>query len=198
MKFKPNVLNLQALNALHNTLIKVGVLGGSFDPAHEGHLMISKQALDFYHFDKVIWLVANQNPFKPQKSNDCYTRAAQAANVARYDNRIIVSTAEKELGTFYTYQSMEFLVKRFQSVKFTWLMGIDNLLDFKKWHRFSDLIKLCEIIIFDRPNTNRLINVGSILQNDQPNLDKTQKHHIIVHRGKLLDLSSTMIRESKK
>lgn len=197
MKFKPNVLNLQALNALHNMPIKVGVLGGSFDPAHDGHLMISKQALDFYHFDKVIWLVANQNPFKP-KGNDCYARAAQAANIAKYDNRIIVSTAEKELGMFYTYQSMEFLVKRFQSVQFTWLMGIDNLLDFKKWHRFSDLIKLCEIIIFDRPNTNRLINVDSILPNSQPGLDKTQKHHIIVHRGRLLDLSSTMIRESKK
>jgi nicotinate (nicotinamide) nucleotide adenylyltransferase len=198
MKFKHNVLNLQALSILRNMPIKVGVLGGSFDPAHEGHLMISKQALDFYHFDRIIWLVANQNPLKHKTSNDFYLRAEQAADIAKYDSRIIVSTVERELGTFYTYQSMELLVKRFRHVKFTWLMGIDNLLDFRKWYRFSELIKICEIIIFDRPNTNRLINVGSILPNSQPNLDKTQKNHIIVHRGKLLDLSSTMIRECKQ
>jgi nicotinate-nucleotide adenylyltransferase len=92
MKFKHKTANLQALNFMQGLPLRVGVLGGTFDPAHAGHLIISEQALNFYHFDFVIWLVANQNPTKPPMQRDIFIRAENALKVATHP-KIIVSTA---------------------------------------------------------------------------------------------------------
>ena len=197
MKFKHKIANLQALNFMHGLPLRVGVLGGTFDPAHVGHLIISEQALNFYHFDFVIWLVANQNPTKPPMQRDIFIRAQNALKVATHP-KIIVSTAECDLNSFYSYDAILLLLQRYKTVKFTWLMGMDLANSFRKWYRREDLIKLCDILIFDRPCNTRLINTATIGLKPKANLAKTENNNIIVHRGKLCDLSSTQLRVLKE
>jgi len=194
MKFKHKIANLQALNFMHGLPLRVGVLGGTFDPAHVGHLIISEQALNFYHFDFVIWLVANQNPTKPPMQRDIFIRAQNALKVATHP-KIIVSTAEYDLNSFYSYDAILLLLQRYKTVKFTWLMGMDLANSFRKWYRREDLIKLCDILIFDRPCNTRLINAATIGLKPKANLAKPENNNIIVHRGKLCDLSSTQLRD---
>ena len=194
MKFKHKIANLQALNFMHGLPLRVGVLGGTFDPAHEGHLIISEQALNFYHFDFVIWLVANQNPTKPPMQRDIFIRAENALKVATHP-KIIVSTAEYDLNSFYSYDAILLLLRRYKTVKFTWLMGMDLANSFRKWYRREDLMKLCDILIFDRPCNTRLINAATIGLKPKANLAKTENNNIMVHRGKLCDLSSTQLRD---
>lgn len=184
---KAGVYSLQQLNFLHNSSAKVGILGGSFDPPHAGHLSLSVQAINYYHFDFIIWLVAKQNPLKPQYKNDIFSRANSASLLARNNPQIIVSTAEYGLNYTYIYYSLKHIINRFKNCSFTWLMGIDNIADFNKWHRSKDIIELCNIIIFDRPCKTRMLNCKAVLA-------KSKTRNIIIHRGVLRDISSTYIR----
>jgi nicotinate-nucleotide adenylyltransferase len=195
MNFKYNIANLQALNFMHGLSGNVGVLGGTFDPAHPGHLSISLQALKFYRFDYIIWLVANQNPTKPTMRKSIFTRARQALDITQHP-RIIVSTAEHDLNCYYSYDSLKMLVSRFPTIDITWLMGMDNAINFKHWHRSQDISKLCNILVFDRPCEHRMVNLNTIGINKKADLAKIKTNNIMIHRGKLCNLSSTLIRLS--
>lgn len=197
MKLTQNILNLQALSFMRHSKLKVGVLGGSFDPAHAGHFLISVEALRFYKLDYVIWLVANQNPLKDPSDKDIFSRANQCLELARNHPQIIVSTAENDLGCFYIYDSLKALTTRFPNIEFSWLMGVDNLTNFRKWYRYQEIQKLCDIIVFDRPVPARLVNRAPLAFNYEGNLAKTQTNNIIIHRRELSSLSSTQIRANE-
>ncbi len=195
------IFNLQKLNFLQNASLKIGVLGGSFDPSHIGHLAISSQAIKYYKFDYIIWLVANQNPHKTKYINHIYLRAKNALAIAIHP-KIIISTLERDLNCYYSYDSLSYLVKKFTKVKFTWLMGIDCVNNFRKWHRSEEIQNLCDIIIFDRPGQFRLLNIETLGLNTSKNINKAklakiESPHIIIHRGVLCDLSSTILRNNK-
>jgi nicotinate (nicotinamide) nucleotide adenylyltransferase len=196
MTFTQNIANLQALNFMRNSNLRIGVLGGTFNPAHPGHLSISVEALNFYKFDYVIWLVANQNPLKDTCENNIFTRAKQSLEIAKHP-RIIVSTAEHDLKSYYIYDSLKSLITRFPNVQFSWLMGIDNAANFKQWHKYTEIPKLCNIIIFDRPVKTRLINSSAFALKPNGVLAKNQRNHIIIHRENLCNISSTEIRENE-
>jgi len=197
MKFTQNIKNLQALNFMKHANLKVGVLGGTFDPAHFGHLNISLQALKTYKFDYIIWLVANQNPLKEPSKNDIFHRAEKAQFVASHP-KIIVSTAEYDFGCYYAYDSLVSLIKRFKKVNFTWLMGIDNVASFRKWHKYQEIQNLCDIIIFDRPCPTRLVNIAAFGLKSKGYVDKNQAHSIITNRSSLYAISSTEIRSHEQ
>ncbi len=197
MKSTQKIYGLQELNFLNNGKVKVGVLGGTFDPAHTGHLMISKRALDFYNFDYVIWLVANQNPLKKKNERNIFKRAEQSLSIVD-DDRILVSIVEHDFDTQYMYDSMSCLIKHFPNVEFTWMMGIDNIVDFPKWHRSREIPKLCNIIIFDRPCATRDVNPKDFGLKPTGNLDNAEVHNIIIDRNDLYDISSTQIRQKQK
>lgn len=198
MKATKKLYNLQSLNFLrHTDNLKVGILGGSFNPAHAGHFAISEQAIKKFGMDYVIWLVANQNPLKTSYNTSIIDRASSAVEVAS-NPRILVSTLESELGTYYTYDSMMKLKGRFPNVDFTWLMGIDNMMHFHKWYKYRQFAQLCKIIIFDRPVAPRLINFGRFMSELKPIVANSQSDNIIVYRGKLSSVSSTSIRQSNK
>tara|TARA_B110000503_G_C7154317_1_gene416609 strand:- start:728 stop:1318 length:591 start_codon:yes stop_codon:yes gene_type:complete len=196
MQLTQNIMNLQALGFLRNLNLRIGVLGGTFNPAHSGHLMISMEALKFYKFDYVIWLVANQNPLKRTNSKNIFSRARESLEIVNHP-RIIVSTAEYDLGSFYIYDSLKALIERFPTIEFSWLMGIDNAASFRKWYRYKDIPKLCDIIIFDRPVYARLVNINSFICKPKGVLAKTQTKNIILHRNSLCAVSSTQIRANE-
>jgi len=197
MKSTQKIYNLQDLSFLNESQIKVGVLGGTFDPAHSGHLMISKRALDFHHFDYVIWLVASQNPLKAKNSKSVFERAELAVKEAD-DDRIIISTAEHDLKAQYMYDSMSGLIEKLPNVEFIWMMGIDNVANFPKWHRSDEIPKLCNIIIFDRPCSERFVNLEDFGLKAKANLDNTEVKNIIIDNNDLYNISSTQIRQKQQ
>lgn len=194
MEDNKKIYNLQSLSFLQGRRLKVGILGGSFDPAHEGHVSISLAAIKKYNFDYIIWCVANQNPLKEKYRNDIETRCIKALEVINHP-RIIVSSVEKNLGVYYAYDLIKELLKRFSTIDFAWLMGIDNTGYFHKWYRCNDIIKTCPIIVFDRPVAARLVNNSRFYFNSQLIVDKAGIMPIIIDRSVINHNSSTIIRE---
>ena len=132
--------------------MRIGILGGSFNPAHAGHLYISQMALRMLDLDEVWWLVSPQNPLKsPDEMQSLETRMANAAEVARTEPRINVTDIEVQLGTQYTADTLPELKRRFPNVSFVWLMGADNLLEMHRWQHWSRIFHTVPIAVFGRP-----------------------------------------------
>ena len=131
---------------------KIGLLGGSFNPAHEGHLEISLSALEFLNLDYIWWLVSPGNPLK----NDCdmapfEERMASAREIAN-DQHIIVSDMEKSMQTVYTIDTIVQLKKKLPQHHFVWLMGADNLVQFDQWKSWRKIADTVPFAIFNRPS----------------------------------------------
>ncbi|MFQ5534800.1 MAG: nicotinate-nucleotide adenylyltransferase [Sphingomonadales bacterium] len=130
---------------------RVGLLGGSFNPAHAGHRHISRAALERLGLDYVWWLVSPQNPLKPAAGMaPLEERLAQARHVADHP-RILVTDIERRIGTRYTAQALERLTAMFPTTRFVWLMGADNLRQIDRWRDWADIFRTVPIAIFDRP-----------------------------------------------
>lgn len=136
--------------------MRIGLLGGSFNPAHAAHRQVSLGALKRLRLDQVWWLVAPSNPLKTKsKTPDLETRVATAKAVARHP-RIVVTGFEGARpgasgGSTYTIDTIRFLKRRYPSVKFVWLMGADNLAAFHRWRSWERLFGLLPIAVLDRP-----------------------------------------------
>ncbi len=134
----------------HRLHRRVGLLGGSFNPAHEGHRHVSASALRRLGLDEVWWLVSPQNPLKPvQGMAPLCKRLVAARKVARHP-RIRVTAIEAGLGTRYTADTLEALARRFPNIRFVWLMGADNLAQISRWQRWRRIFRTVPIAVFDR------------------------------------------------
>ena len=131
--------------------LRIGLLGGSFDPAHGGHLYVSRIARKALKLDYVWWLVSPGNPLKPMP-DALPVRLARARNAAR-DGRIFVTDIETRMGTRFTVDTVGALQKRFPQVDFVWLMGSDNLEQFSRWRRWQDLAAHIPIAVVRRPGS---------------------------------------------
>ena len=131
--------------------LRIGLLGGSFNPAHEGHLHISRLALAKLRLDEVWWLVSPQNPLKPVRGMAALaTRVRVAGAVARH-SRVRVTAIEADLGTTHTAETLKRLIARYPHVRFVWLMGADNLIQISRWHNWRAIFGLVPVAVFDRP-----------------------------------------------
>jgi nicotinate-nucleotide adenylyltransferase len=130
---------------------RIGLLGGSFNPAHEGHLHISRIALSRLRLDQVWWLVSPQNPLKSAADLASLKRRVESANKVANDARIVVTDLEVELGTRYTIDTVTELKRRFPHLKFVWLMGGDNFLQLPQWKNWRQLMRRIPIAVISRP-----------------------------------------------
>lgn len=128
----------------------VGLLGGSFDPAHEGHVQISKTALRRFGLDRLWWVVSPGNPLK-QHAPASMARRMQVANDLVSDPRILISDIEARLGTRYTAQTLRALRHIYPGVHFVWLMGADNLAHFHHWKDWQEIMETVPIGVLARP-----------------------------------------------
>jgi nicotinate-nucleotide adenylyltransferase len=130
---------------------RIGLLGGSFNPAHPGHLHLSRCALKLLALDAVWWLVAPQNPLKPAAGmappNE---RLTSARTLAAIEPRIRVTDIEGDLGTRFTVDTIAALKRRFPAVCFIWLMGADNLIEIPRWKDWEAIFAAVPVAIFDR------------------------------------------------
>lgn len=130
--------------------MRIGLLGGSFDPPHDGHRALSLKAIRRLGLDRVWWLVSPGNPLKDRPSATLEKRFAAASALARHP-RITVTRLESEIGSPYTVDTIAWLQRHRPDISFVWLMGADNLLSFHRWRRWRDILKAVPVAIADRP-----------------------------------------------
>lgn len=133
--------------------LRVGLLGGSFNPAHGGHVHLSELALTRLGLDYVWWLVSPQNPLKaPRDTPPLAARFAQAQKFTSHP-RIVVTDIERMLGTHYTIDTIVSLQRRFPQLCFVWLMGSDNLASFDRWKNWPSIARRVPIAVVLRPGS---------------------------------------------
>lgn len=131
--------------------LRVGLYGGSFNPAHLGHRHVSRVALRRLRLDRVWWMVTPGNPLKDRADlASIEARVAEAQAIAAHP-RIVVTAFEDRIGARYTRQSLRYLVARHPTVRFVWIMGADSLATFHRWAGFREIADAMPIAIIDRP-----------------------------------------------
>lgn len=129
----------------------IGLLGGTFDPPHAGHLHISEVALNRLGLDRLWWLVTPGNPLKTKREVAAFgERLAQAKRLAHHP-RVVVAGFEADTGSAYTADTLSFLKRRYPATRFIWVMGADNLATFHRWHRWRDILSKVPLAVIDRP-----------------------------------------------
>ena len=135
--------------------MKVGLFGGSFNPAHDGHAHVAETAMRRLGLDRVVWLVSPQNPLKSNhETAPLSARMASARAVAAtVGPAMIVSDVETRIGTRWTIDTVRALKARYPGVKFVWLMGSDNLASFHRWRGWTDIMRLMPVAVIARPGS---------------------------------------------
>lgn len=138
--------------------VRIGLLGGSFNPAHAGHRLASLTALRRLALDQIWWLVTPGNPLKDNRAlPPLGERIARARAVAAHP-RIRVTGIEARLGTRFTAETLRALTMRCPTVRFVWLMGADNLAQFHRWQNWRGIARMMPIGVIDRPgSTHRAV-----------------------------------------
>jgi nicotinate-nucleotide adenylyltransferase len=137
--------------------MKVGIFGGSFNPAHDGHAHVAETALRRRGRDRVVWLVSPQNPLKDARDSaplaERMASARAAAALAASGPAMIVSDVESRLGTRWTVDTLRALTARHPGVNFVWLMGSDNLATFHHWRGWTDIMRMMPVAVIARPGS---------------------------------------------
>ena len=128
---------------------KIGILGGSFDPAHKGHLTISKEAAKRFRLKKVVWAITKKNPFKKKSSLTLSARIDYCKKIIKNTKFIQVRFFEKKIKSNKTINLINFFTKNKKN-EIYFIMGADNLINFHKWHKWKTISKRCVLIVFDR------------------------------------------------
>jgi len=128
----------------------VGLLGGSFDPAHAGHVRITREALKRFRLDRVWWLVSPGNPLKQSGPAALDARLARARAVMRHP-RVQITGIEARLGTQYTAETLAALARLYPRLRFVWLMGADNLAQFDQWEQWRAIMHSVPVGVIARP-----------------------------------------------
>ena len=131
----------------------IGLLGGSFDPPHKGHLHISLEAKKILKLDEIWWLVTPQNPLKISKPATYKERIKNCYSITK-GYPIKITEIEKKINSKYSYESINFIQNHYKNIKFFWLMGADNLINFHKWEKWNNIFKDISIVVFKRHGYN--------------------------------------------
>ena len=132
--------------------LRIGLLGGSFNPAHDGHRQISVEALRRLQLDQVWWLVSPQNPLKSEAEMAPLALRMESARAVAKHPLIRPTDIETRLGTRFTADTLVALTRRFPRSRFVWLMGADNLVQIPSWDRWTQIFNTVPVAIFDRPS----------------------------------------------
>jgi nicotinate-nucleotide adenylyltransferase len=175
---------------VNNKKIRVGILGGSFNPPHSGHLSISEQAIKKLNLKQMWWIVSPQNPLKNQNIKSSFEQRIKLCQELTKNNpKIKISDIEyrlfKHSKKFYSYDLLKRLSEKFKNYEFYFIIGADNLINFHKWHRHKELAKLANIVVFDRPSYKYKAKNSITAKSGIP-------YKFI--NGKTVDISSTELR----
>ena len=129
--------------------MKIGILGGSFDPAHKGHLAISKEAKKRFKLEKIIWAVTKKNPLKAESKTPISKKIKDCKKIIGMNSFIKVKFYENIIKSNKTIDLINY-IKKNENIEIFFLMGADNLISFHRWHKSELISQKCNIIVFDR------------------------------------------------
>ena len=184
----------------------IGLLGGSFDPPHKGHLFISREAKKNLQLDEVWWLVTPKNPLKITEPATYIERVNNCKKITR-NFPIKIKEIEKKIHSHYSYKTINYIIGHYSNIKFFWLMGADNLINFHKWEKWEKIFNNMSIVIFRRHgyNTDALKSIASqkfknsrIISSNMKigNFDKVPSWSFI--ENKEIKISSSEIRKQRE
>jgi nicotinate-nucleotide adenylyltransferase len=186
--------------------MRIGLFGGSFDPPHEGHLMVARLALTRLKLDQVWWLVSPQNPLKTASpSHGLAARMAGAARLADHP-RFVVTDIEAAIGSRYTADTLAWLKPRMQGVRLVWVMGADNMVNFHRWHGWRAISRTVPIAVVDRPEssvsalvspTAHALARARVRESKAAHLADMQPPAWVFLHGPRIPVSSTMLRNQR-
>jgi len=174
-------------NKMKPEKIKIGILGGTFDPAHKGHLEISKQAKKIFGLKNIIWAITKQNPFKDENKSNLRSRIQFAKKIIGKNNYIKVKFYEEKISSNRTIDLIKYLSKE-QKNNIYFIMGADNLINFHKWYKWKSIIKECNILVFDRQGY-KAKSLKSVTFNE------TNKKKLTFIKFKKVNISSSQLRK---
>ena len=131
---------------------KIGILGGTFDPAHIGHIKVSKEAKKKFRLNKIFWVITKKNPFKKKSFFSLKKRINHAKKININNKFIKIYFFEDKIKSNKTIDLMKFLKNRYKKTEFFFLMGADNLINFHKWKKWNKIAEISKILVFDRLN----------------------------------------------
>jgi len=129
--------------------IKIGILGGTFDPAHKGHLEISKEAKKKFNLNYIIWAITKKNPLKKKSNSSLNKRINFAKKIVNKNKFIKIRFYENKIHSNKTIDLINH-IKKNKSLDINFIMGADNLINFHKWHKWKLISQKCDILVFDR------------------------------------------------
>jgi len=129
---------------------KIGILGGTFDPAHKGHLEISKQAKQKYKLNYIIWAITKKNPFKKKSKTKLITRIKFAKKIIGFNKFIKIRFYENIIRSNKTIDLISHIKRKNNMLDLYFIMGADNLINFHRWHKWKSISQKCNILVFDR------------------------------------------------
>ncbi len=132
---------------------RIGLLGGSFDPPHKGHIYISIEAKKLLQINEIWWLVTPQNPLKISEPATYQERIKNCKEISK-DKPILIKEIEKKINSKYTYQTLDYLLNHYINIKFFWIMGADNLINFHKWQKWRQIFQEISIVVYKRHGYN--------------------------------------------
>ena len=168
--------------------IKIGILGGTFDPPHRGHLYISKVALKKLKLNRLIWIVTKNNPLKEKPYLNIKTRIKLSKKITRKEKKIFVKYYEDKIKSINTFNLLNYIKKKNKKTKLFFLIGADNLAKFHKWNNWKKIPKLAKIVVFPRQNYS--IKSAKLIASK-----KLNKKDLIHIKSKKINISSSLIRK---
>jgi nicotinate (nicotinamide) nucleotide adenylyltransferase len=167
--------------------LKIGLFGGSFNPAHDGHRYVAETAIKTMGLDYVWFLVSPQNPLKPVAGMAPLEKRLESARaVTRGNHRLIVSDLETRMASRYTNDTVRVITARFGEADFYWLMGSDNLAQFHRWQHWQDILTHVPAIVVQRP--------GYVLAALKAKAIQAMGNRFTIIDGRRNELSATAIR----
>ena len=167
---------------------KIGILGGTFDPPHKGHLYISKFALKKLKLSKLIWIVTKKNPLKKKPYLSTKVRINLSKKMIGKEKKIFVKYYDDKIKSINTFNLLNYIKKKNQKSKLFFLIGADNLAKFHKWKNWRKIPKLAKIAVFPRQNYS-IKSLNSIASK------KLSKKDLIYINSKKINISSSLIRK---
>ena len=168
----------------------IGLLGGSFDPPHKGHLEISKIAIKKFKLSKMLWIVTKQNPFKKKPLYPVQRRLIESRKIVKKIKKIKVVHLDKIAGSSRTIDVVNYLIKKEKLKKIYFIIGSDSLIKFHKWKSWKKLVKLVKLIVFSRKGYDKKSNKSKVV--------KYLKNKIVFVNNTPISVSSTNLKKKKR